>query len=119
MATKKLMECSFLIPLRRDKNFSDGKLHRRTAWKWLDDRLMEFDGATRALELYEGWYPDPDTGKRVKDRSRKFWTAVPPGEIERLRSLLQEACQVFWQKFIYLSIAGQVEFVKGPDDEGD
>jgi len=117
VATTTLLECSFLIPVRRDKTLSDGKLHRRPAWKWLDDQLMKFDGATRALELYEGWYPDPDTGKRVKDRSRKFWVALPVGGIAPLRSMLKEACRVFHQKCIYLSVAGHVEFVKGPYDE--
>jgi hypothetical protein len=111
------VECSFLIPLRRDKSLSDGKPHRRTAWKWLDNQLMRFEGATRALQLYEGWYPDPDTGKRVTDRSRKFWVALPAETIRQLRVLLQEACRVFCQRCIYLSIAGHVELVKGRGDE--
>ena len=79
-----MLECSFLIPLRRDKNLSDGKLHRRAAWKWLDDQLMKFEGGTTALELYEGWYTDPDTGKRVTDQSRKFWVALPADKIAQL-----------------------------------
>jgi hypothetical protein len=103
--------------LRRDKNLSDGKLHRRAAWKWLDNQLTKFSGGTMALELYEGWYIDPDTGKRTTDRSRKFWVALSVDQIGPLRSLLKETCRVFRQKCIYLSIAGQVEFVKGPDDE--
>ncbi len=113
VAGKVLLECSFLIPVNRDKNLSDGKAHRRIAWKWLDDQLMKFEGATRALDLYEGWYPDPDTGKRGTDRSRKYWLALPAEKIEQLRSLLADACRVFRQKCIYLSIAGRVEFVKG------
>jgi len=117
VAKKRLLECSFLIPLRRDLSLSDGKQHRRAAWKWLDDQLMMFDGATRALELYEGWYPDPETGKRVTDRSRKFWVALPPGALRQLRSLLKEACRVFRQKCIYLTVAGIVEFVREKDDE--
>jgi hypothetical protein len=107
----------FLIPVRRDRNLSDGKPHRRPAWKWCYDQLMMFDGATMSLELYEGWYPDPDTGKRVKDRSRRFWLAIPSKKIRKLRLFLREACSVFCQKCIYLSIAGKVEFVKGADDE--
>jgi hypothetical protein len=117
VATKKLLECSFLIPLRRDANLSDGKLHRRNAWKWLDDELMKYDGATRALELYEGWYLDPDSGNRVTDLSRKYWVALVANRIRQLRSLLKEACRVFQQKCIYMGIAGRVEFVRRPDHE--
>jgi hypothetical protein len=116
---KKLVERSFLIPIRRDKNLSDGKPHRRTAWNWCADQLMMFDGATMGLGLYEGWYPDPDTGKRVKDKSRRFWIAIPANKIRKLRVFLREACRVFYQKCIYLSVAGKVEFVKGDDDERD
>ena len=116
---KGLLECSFLIPLRRDKNLSDGKLHRGPAWKWLDDQLTQFGGGTRALELYEGWYADPDTGKRVTDRSRKFWVAVSADQIERLRAVLREACLVFQQKCVYLSGAGKVKFVGGSADEDE
>jgi len=67
--------------------------------------------------LYEGWYPDPDTEKRVKDQSRRFLIAIPSKKIRKLRSFLREACRVFFQKCIYLSIAGKVEFVKGANDE--
>ena len=119
MAKIKLQECSFLIPIRRDRNLSDGQLHGRSAWKWLDDQMMTFEGGTRALELYEGWYHDPDTGKRVADRSRRFWMALAPGRIGQLRSLLKEACRAFFQKAIYLSVAGHVEFVRGPSDESN
>ena len=116
MATKRLWECSFLIPVLRDKDLSDGKPHRRPAWKWLDNQLMKFEGGTRSLELYEGWYPDPDSGRRVTDRSRRFWVALPAQGVKRLRVVLAEACRVFHQKCIYLSIAGRVEFVRRADE---
>jgi hypothetical protein len=117
VAGKPQLECSFLIPVRRDRNLSDGRLHATTAWKWLDDQLYEFGGATRATELYEGWYLDPDTQEPVKDLSRKYLVALPRRKLGRLRALLREACGVFRQKCIYLSIAGHVEFVEGPGHE--
>jgi hypothetical protein len=61
----------------------------------------------------EGWYLDPDTGRRVEDSSRKFYVAVPRTQLFLLRSVLRDACGVFRQKCIYLSIAGHVEFVTG------
>jgi hypothetical protein len=78
---------------------------------------MKFEGGTTALELYEGWYTDPDTGKRVTDQSRKFWVALPADKIAQLRALLKGTCRVFRQECIYLSIAGRVEFVQGAGDE--
>lgn len=72
MARKKLVECSFLIPIRRDRHLSDGRTHLVAAWEWLEENLAEFGGGTRDLSLHAGWYPDPDTGERVTDRSRRY-----------------------------------------------
>lgn len=117
MARKRLVECSFLIPIRQDRNLSDGKLHSPASWQWLNDKLSEFGGATRVTALQEGWYPDPDSGERVTDRSRRYTVAVGREKVARLRTVLSEACNVFRQKCIYLSIAGNVEFVEGPTHE--
>jgi hypothetical protein len=117
MARKPLLECSFLVPIRRDANLSDGRPHRRTDWQWLQDSLSEFGGATRDTGLHEGWYIDPDTGARVTDLSRRYTVAVPRKKLGRLRAVLREACRVFCQKCIYLSVAGHVEFVAGPSHE--
>ena len=117
MARDRLLECSFLIPLRRDRNLSDGKPHRPGAWKWLSTRLYEeWQGGTRSREPQEGWYQEPDTGERVTDLSHKYTVALPREEVG-LRALLREACGVFAQKCIYLSVAGYVEFVEGPPHE--
>jgi len=112
VASQPLLECSFLIPVRRDRNLSDGKPHPPKTWFWLEDELLAFSGATRAPNAYQGWYLDADTGERVRDRSRKYFVAVPRGRIPELRGLLRQACSKFRQKCIYLSVAGQVEFVE-------
>jgi hypothetical protein len=117
VARKRLLECAFLIPLRRDRNLSDGRRHNRQAWDWLDDHLEQFGGGTRDTAQQEGWYLDRDTGARVTDRSWQYTVAVSSKEVPRLRALLREACGVFHQKCIYLSIAGHVEFVEGPRHE--
>src|SRR5271166_130136 len=103
MAGKKLLECSFLIPLRRDPNLSDGQLHEREAWLWLDEELYVFGGASWSGEPQEGWYIDPDTGERMPDLSKKFFVALTRKDVDRLRAILQQACTVFHQKCIYLS----------------
>ena len=118
MVQEPLVECAFFIPERRDKNLSDGELHHAEAWEWLDNQLYaEFGAGTTAPGLYKGFYRDPDTKERVDDQSYKFIIAVPKSSFDRLRGMLALAGVVFEQKFIYLSIAGQVEFVRRADHE--
>ena len=82
---------------------------------WLQDELFRlFGGATTAPGEYEGFYTDPDSGHRIVDKSHKFIVAVSEDKIDELRQLLSETCLVFKQKCIYLSIAGQVEFIEPP-----
>jgi hypothetical protein len=111
VARRTLLECSFLIPLRRDRNLSDGKAHKPQAWEWLETRLAQFGGGSRAKEMMAGWYYDPDTAEQVWDDSWRYVVALPGRRVRRLRSVLVEACDVFAQKCIYLSVAGHVEFV--------
>lgn len=116
MTEGKRLECSFLIPIRGDAKLSDGELHRTDLRQWLTDELyVLFGGGTIAPGLWEGFYTDPDSGSRVADESRKFLVAIPPNQLDSLRGLLAQCCRVFHQKCIYLSVAGQVEFVANPD----
>ena len=112
MVKRRVLECTFFVPIRRDIDLSDGQLHSAEAWEWLDDELyLRFRGGTEAPGLYKGFYADPDTHTRVRDESRKFIVAVGSPDVKVLRRLLAEAKTVFQQKCIYLSIAGDVEFV--------
>jgi hypothetical protein len=67
--------------------------------------------------VYKGFYRDPDTGEKVSDESHEYTVALPRSQLKQLRSLLSEACEVFAQKCIYLSIAGRVEFIKAKKHE--
>jgi hypothetical protein len=108
---KPALECSFPIPVRRDAELSDGEPHPRAAWRWLERVLFEkFEGGTRAPGLYWGFYRS-DSGKKVIDASHKYFVALPKSKLGQLRSLLFEVCEVFAQKCVYLSVAGQVELV--------
>ena len=62
-----MLECSFLIPLLRDAEISDGKAHRKRSWHWLRKCLLEtVENYTVAPGSYEGtWSPEP--GKRIRD----------------------------------------------------
>lgn len=71
-----------------------------------------FSGATQSPGLYVGFYQDPDSGQMVTDESRRYIVAVPQSRLKDLRELMREACDVFHQKCIYLSIAGKVEFIE-------
>jgi hypothetical protein len=114
---KRFLECAFLIPLRRDKNLSDGAPHKQEAWDWLETHLFQFGGGSWANETQMGFYVDPDTEERVFDESWRYLVAVPLRQVRHLRLLLGEACDIFQQKCIYLSVAGHVEFVSRRDDE--
>ena len=117
MVQDPLLECSFLIPIRRDSQLSDGGEHGRWAWMWLDAELYRrFGGATQAEGLYQGFYVDPDTNERITDRCLKFFVAVEENQVGELRRLLRGACFLFRQKCVYLNVAGRVEFVKINDE---
>jgi hypothetical protein len=117
VAQEPLLACSFLIPECRDKNLSDGKPHEPRCWEWLLAQLSQFGGGGFAKETISGWYEDPDTHERVWDDSWNYFVAVPRRHVRRLRAVLVEACDVFEQKCIYLSVAGYVEFVGRGDRE--
>jgi hypothetical protein len=109
------LECSFLIPIRRDANLSDGIEHDPDTLEWLTTELfVRFRGATIAPGKYRGFYEDPDTHGRVSDESFKYVVAVSESRVEELRQLLSAACVFFQQKCIYLSVAGRVEFIEPP-----
>src|SRR5437016_3106473 len=115
MTESRTVECSFFIPIHRDANLSDGALHGQETWEKLNDELFaRFDAGTAAPDLYRGFYRDPDSGQRVDDESRRFLVAVSETALDEVRRLLVEACEWFQQKCIYLSVAGQVEFVRKP-----
>ena len=113
-----LLESSFLIPIRRDTQLSDGDLHEPRLWDWVEDELHDrFGGLTRAIGTYRGSYIDPNTEQRVTDESAKFTVAASESRVDELRRLLSAACVLFQQKCIYLSVAGHVEFVEPPEHD--
>jgi putative restriction endonuclease len=57
------------------------------------------------------------TGEKVSDRSYRYAVALPRSGLKQLRTLLSEACGVFAQKSIYLSVAGKVEFIEARGNE--
>jgi hypothetical protein len=100
-------ECSFLIPLRRDKLLLDGKLHTRKTWEWLKSELLtRFEGFTFARQAYPGKYIDRYVRRPVADESRKFFVAIPLKQLDELRELLRVACNKFKQKWIYTVCCG-------------
>ena len=110
-----LLECSFLIPIHRDANLSDGRVHDPEMWDWLTTQLhIRFGGWTAAPGTYQGVYEDLDTHQQVADESYKYIVAINESQVAELRQLLSAGCLLFQQKCIYLSVAGQVEFVAPP-----
>lgn len=104
-----LLEANFLIPLREDNRIGNGNLHSPLRWAIFERKIrLEFKGITKAPGTYKGYDEDD-----IYDLSRKYIVAVERGKLNRLRDLLKQAARTFKQKSIYLSIAGEVEFVKG------
>lgn len=113
MPAERILECTFLLPLRRDRSLSDGRRQKPAVWEWLDHELFrQFGGATVAPGKYAGFYTDPDTGDKVTDQCYKYIAAIPEEELPNLRDLLRQVCGRFAQKCVYLSVAGEVEFIR-------
>ncbi len=71
--TEAIVECSFLIPLCRDQDLSDGKPQAKESWRWLNGELfLRFQGRMVAPGTYQGAYEDPDTREMVIDESRVY-----------------------------------------------
>jgi hypothetical protein len=110
-----ILECSFLIPVRRDSHLSEGSKHDPSTWQLVYRELFErFGGGTRPPGTYQGFYKDSDSGEQVSDESFKFVVAVTESRLPELRGLLRAFTIIFQQKCIYLSVAGRVEFVEFP-----
>jgi hypothetical protein len=112
MSAKALVECAFLLPIRRDAQMSDGKFHDPEVWDWLYKELTNrFSFLVRAPGLYERVWKRPETGELLREKSNKIYVAAKLDDLAILREFLAEACKRFHQKTLYLSVAGNVEFL--------
>ena len=113
MAKVKLVECQFLIPLRRDTEISDGKLVDTRDWRWLQEQLFELFGGWGVMsDSFEGAWRSNVSGKESRDVSKRYFEAISKNQVQELREILKLACEHFGQQCIYLSVAGAVEFVE-------
>lgn len=70
------------------------------------------------VETVPGEYVDEAAKKVVGDLSRRYIVAIPRSKLEGLRQLLRKAANTFDQKAMYLSVAGEVEFVTARPEDG-
>lgn len=120
---ERLAECSFIIPLVRD---TDRMAHPPFAWSRFQDALRETfpkghsgpELMYKEVETVPGEYVDEAAKKVVGDISRRYIVAIPRSDLDALRQLLRKAANTFDQKAIYLSIAGEVEFVIPRPEDG-
>lgn len=109
-------ECRFLVPIHEDAGIGSGDLHPHHRWEKLQKELFEkFGGWTLSLGLYEGVYPDPDTGEPIHDKSKQYIVALDEEQITELREYLKTVATQFRQKVIYFYNGVEVEFVKNPE----
>jgi hypothetical protein len=114
---EKLIQTSFLIPIREDKRVGNGKLHPDTRFTDFWTKICtskHFSGAYIGPGLCDGFEIDPKTKKIIPDKSKKYFIAVKKKDLKSLRDFLKEAACTFFQQRIYFEVAGKVEFVKRP-----
>ena len=121
---ERLVECSFLVPVVGD---TDRRPHAPVAWRLLQDAIHEtFKGLSgperfqlvRDVALVPGSYTEEVTERRVQDESRRYTVAIHRGSLSDLRRILKKAANTFDQNYIYLSVAGRVEFVQASQKDG-
>ena len=87
----------------------------KKAWNWLSKALYDrFDAWTLSPGLFEGMWKSTKTGRPITDQSYRYIVALDHGRIDELRGVIAEACNIFKQQTIYLSVAGMVEFIEEP-----
>lgn len=111
------LETHFLVPIHEDASVGSGDLQPYYRWENLQrDLFMMFEGWTLSPGLYEGVTQDPDTGKPVRDRSKRYVIALEEEQVSRLRQYLETEVAVnFKQKVIYFFNGREVEFVKSAE----
>jgi hypothetical protein len=116
-----LVECHFLVPLVRD---TDRRPHSPTAWRMLQDALRRrFGGRSGPEQMYVSMRAVPgeytsESGARVQDRSYRYVVALETGRLEELCQLLRCVANTFDQEAIYLSVKGDVTFVRPRPEDG-
>src|SRR5438309_604328 len=117
------VQCEFFIPIVRD---SDKKPHQPIAWSLLVNEIRRVFPAGhsgpetfyRGVSLVPGEFEENTEVPPVQDMSRRYILAIPETKLNDLRLLLKMAVHTFDQLAIYLSVAGQVEFVTPTEDDG-
>ncbi len=111
------IETHFLVPIHEDASIGNGDLHAYYKLENLQrDLFTMFRGWTLSPGLYEGEYPDPDTGKPIRDKSKRYIVALEEEQIPKLREYLKtEVAVKFRQKVIYFFNGKEVELVKSAE----
>ena len=120
---ERLVECSFLLPIVRD---SDRAPHPPIVWRLLQDAIRATfpqghsgpELLYRDVESVPGEYVEDATKRIVRDERRRYTIAISRSKLEDLRRLLRSVANTFDQKAIYLSVAGEVEFVMPRPEDG-
>ncbi len=117
------VQCEFFVPIVRD---ADKMPHQPIVWNLLVNEIRRCFPAGhsgpetfyRGDALVPGEYEANTQAPPIKDISRRYLLAIPESKVNDLRLLLRMAAHSFDQQAIYLSVAGQVEFVAPTDADG-
>jgi hypothetical protein len=117
------VQCEFFIPIVRN---SDKKPHQPIAWNLLVNEIRKVFPAGhtgpetfyRGDSLVPGEFEESPAVPPIQDMSRRYILAIPETKVNDLRLLLKMAAHTFDQLAVYLSVAGQAEFVTPTEDDG-
>ena len=118
MSKTSLVECSFSIPQRRDRNLSGGGILDIITWEWLQNEISNnFEGSAESPRLFQGFYRDPASKEMVQELSKRDMVALPGVALPMMRTVLLQACRQFQQKSIIRSAAGKVECIRNTNEK--
>jgi hypothetical protein len=104
-----MIKTIFLVPVRDN----DGRPFPRSAWRALEDRLLQFGGFSFTDGVYGTWQFG---GRMYRDRSRRYTVSLTswmqlPASLE----LVHWVRGTFRQEAIYVEVAGVPEIVGGAE----
>lgn len=115
---EKIIQTTFLVPIREDKSIGNGELHPEQKWECLTEKLyLEFSGWTIAPNFYPGGWINPKTGERIEDESRKYFVDIKKKELSNMKMFIKEIAVLFVQQYIRFEHEGEVEYISGEEEQ--
>ena len=114
---EKIIQTTFLVPLKEDDDIGNGKLHPESRWQELQKIMyVGFGGWTIAHDFYLGGWVNPNTGKKIEDQSRKYFVDIKKKELNKMREIMRWVAREFKQQCIRFEHESEVEYIPGVEE---